>query len=197
MPLWGTTHDAADNKPKWLPDSAGHTYDKTGVYATNRGWETKLPGSDAPEILVAIGGLAGATAAVGLKHPTMSNYRIVTSTAHGSAGNIVFEIAYDESVTYTAGSAATLVLTAGAGSNVTATVTHISGTAIATGVSGNVLRFTATSSQATTYDLAANVAMGNRTDLSDTVSTTALELASARFTAAVKTAIGYSQITIA
>ena len=197
MPLWGTTHDAADNKPKWLPDSAGHTYDKTGVYATNRGWETKLPGSDAPEILVAIGGLAGATAAVGLKHPTMSNYRIVTSTAHGSAGNIVFEIAYDESVTYTAGSAATLVLTAGAGSNVTATVTHISGTAIATGVSGNVLRFTATSSQATTYDLAANVAMGNRTDLSDTVSTTALELASGRLTAAVKTAIGYSQITVA
>ena len=99
MPLWGTTHDAASNKPKWLPDAAGHTYDKTGVYATNRGWETKLPGSDAPEILVAIGGLAGATAAVGLKHPTMSNYRIVTSTAHGSAGNIVFEIAYDERIT--------------------------------------------------------------------------------------------------
>jgi len=197
MPLWGTTHDAADNKPKWLPDSAGHTYDKTGVYATNRGWETKLPGSDAPEILVAIGGLAGATAAVGLKHPTMSNYRIVTSAAHGSAGNIVFEIAYDERLTYTAGSAATLLLTAGAGSNVTATVTHISGTAIANGVSGNVLRFTATSSQATTYDLAANVAMGNRTDLADAVSGTAIELASGRLTAAAKTAIGYSQITVA
>ena len=197
MPLWGTTHDAASNKPKWLRDSAGHTYDKLGVYATNRGWETKLPGSDAPEILVAIGGLAGATAAVGLKHPTMSNYRIVTSTAHGSAGNIVFEIAYDERITYTAGSAATLLLTAGAGSNVTATVTHISGTAIADGVSGNVLRFTATSSQATTYDLAANVSMGNRSDLKDTVSGTALELASGKLTAAVKTAIGYSQITIA
>ena len=197
MPLWGTTHDAASNKPKWLRDSAGHTYDKLGVYATNRGWETKLPGSDAPEILVAIGGLAGATAAVGLKHPTMSNYRIVTSTAHGSAGNIVFEIAYDERITYTAGSAATLLLTAGAGSNVTATVTHISGTAIADGVSGNVLRFTATSSQATTYDLAANVSMGNRSDLKDAISGTALELASGRLTAAVKTAIGYSQITIA
>tara|TARA_B100000745_G_scaffold179226_1_gene117395 strand:+ start:3437 stop:4030 length:594 start_codon:yes stop_codon:yes gene_type:complete len=197
MPLWGTTHDAASNKPKWLPDSAGHTYDKTGVYATNRGWETKLPGSDAPEILVAIGGLAGATASVGLKHPTMSNHRIVTSTAHGSAGNIVFEIAYDERITYTAGSAATLLLTAGAGSNVTATVTHISGTAIADGVSGNVLRFTATSSQATTYDLAANVSMGNRSDLKDAVSGTALELASGRLTAAVKTAIGYSQITVA
>ncbi|SVD67825.1 uncharacterized protein METZ01_LOCUS420679 [marine metagenome] len=197
MPLWGTTHDAASNKPKWLPDSAGHTYDKTGVYATNRGWETKLPGSDAPEILVAIGGLAGATAAVGLKHPTMSNYRIVTSAAHGSSNNIVFEIAYDERITYTAGSAATLLLTAGAGSNVTATVTHISGTAIATGVSGNVLRFKATSSQATTYDLANDVAMGNRTALKDAISGTNLELASGKLTSAVKTAIGYSQITIA
>jgi len=59
------------------------------------------------------------------------------------------------------------------------------------------LRFTATSSQATTYDLANNVAMGNRADLSDTISTTALELASGRFTSAVKTAVGYSTITIA
>ena len=60
-----------------------------------------------------------------------------------------------------------------------------------------MLRFTATSSQATTYDLAANVSMGNRSDLKDTVSGTALELASGKLTAAVKTAIGYSQITIA
>ena len=60
-----------------------------------------------------------------------------------------------------------------------------------------MLRFTATSSQATTYDLAANVSMGNRSDLKDAISGTALELASGRLTAAVKTAIGYSQITIA
>jgi len=197
MPLWGTTHDAADNKPKWLPDSSGHIYDKTGVYATNRGWETKLPGSDAPEILVAIGGLSGASSSLGLKHPTLTNYRIITSSAHGTSDNIVFDVSWDESVTYTAGSAATLLLTAGAGSNVTATATHLNAVALADGGTGNTLRFTATSSQATTYDLAANVAMGNRTDLADAVTGTAIELASGRLTAAAKTAIGYSQITVA
>ena len=65
------------------------------------------------------------------------------------------------------------------------------------GGKGNRLRFTATSGAAGTFTLADDVAMGNRTDLSDTVSTTALELASGRLTAAVKTAIGYSQITVA
>ena len=203
MPLWGTAHAATTNKPKFCPNDVNSPYDRTRVYADSSGWVVTGPatgngntGAD-PEILVAIGGLSGATSSLGLKHPTLTNYRIITSSAHGTSNNIVFDISWDESVTYTAGSAATLLLTAGAGSNVTATVTHISGTAIATGVAGNVLRFTATSSQATTYDLAANVAMGNRTDLSDTVSTTALELASGRLTAAVKTAIGYSQITVA
>ena len=38
--------------------------------------------------------------------------------------------------------------------------------------------------------------MGNRTDLQDAVTGTALELASGKFTSAVKTAIGYSQITV-
>ena len=106
MPLWGTTHDAADNKPKWLPDSAGHIYDKTGVYATNRGWETKLPGSDAPEILVAIGGLAGATDTTGLRAPTATNMRFIwgtSATTDGSAGDstqrILVEITWDEAVT--------------------------------------------------------------------------------------------------
>ena len=203
MPLWGTTHDSAANKPKWLPNDADSPYDKTKVYATESGWvargaATGNGNADAdPEILVAIGGLAGATASIGLKHPTMSNYRIVTSTAHGASNNIVFEITWDESVTYTAGSAATLLLTAGAGSNVTATATHLNAVALADGGTGNTLRFTATSSQATTYDLANNVEMGNGGDLSDTISTTALEVASGKFTSAVKTAVGYSTITIA
>jgi hypothetical protein len=39
--------------------------------------------------------------------------------------------------------------------------------------------------------------MGNRTDLADAVTGTAIELASGRLTAAAKTAIGYSQITVA
>jgi hypothetical protein len=38
--------------------------------------------------------------------------------------------------------------------------------------------------------------MGNRTDLSDTISTTALEAASGLLSAAVKTAIGVSVITV-
>jgi len=203
MPLWGTAHAATTNKPKFCPNDVNSPYDKTRVYADSSGWVVTGPatgngntGAD-PEILVAIGGLSGASSSVGLKHPTLTNYRIITSSAHGTSGNIVFDISWDESVTYTAGTAATLVLTAGAGSNVTATATHLDGVALTGGLSGNTLRFTATSGQATTYDLANNVAMGNRTDLADAVTGTAIELASGRLTAAAKTAIGYSQITVA
>ena len=204
MPLWGTTATAATNKPKWLPNDANSPYDKTKVYATQSGWVqragTAATGcgntSATPEVLVAIGGLAGATASTGLKHPTMTNHRVVTSADHGTSNNIVFEITYDEKVTYTAGTAATLVLTAGSGTNATATLTHIDGTSLADGLSGNVLRFTATSNAATTYDLADDVAMSDP-DLTDSISTTALEAASYTFSSATKSAIGYSQITIA
>ena len=202
MPLWGTAHAATTNKPKFCPNDVNSKYDKTRVYADSSGWVVTGPatgngntGAD-PEILVAIGGLSGATSSLGLKHPTLTNYRIITSSAHGTSGNIVFDVSWDESVTYTAGDAATLVLTAGAGSNVTATATHLDGVALANGLAGNTLRFTATSGQATTYDLANNVTMGDP-DLSDTVSGTNIASASKKFTSGVKTAIGYSQITIA
>jgi hypothetical protein len=205
MPLWGTDGDTATNKPKWLPDDANSDYDKTKIFANQSGWVqragTAASGSDnasaQEEVLVAIGGLAGATAAAGLKHPTLTNWRLVTSAAHGTSNNIVFELAFDERITYTAGAPATYVLTASAGGNVTATVTHINGTAIADGAIGNVLRFKATSGAAGTFTLAANVAMQNRTDLKDTVSGTDLELASGKLTAALKTAIGVEVITIA
>ena len=202
MPLWGTAHAATTNKPKFCPNDVNSPYDRTRVYADSSGWVVTGPatgngntGAD-PEILVAIGGLSGATSSLGLKHPTLTNYRIITSSAHGTSDNIVFDVSWDESVTYTAGSAATLVLTAGAGSNVTATATHLDGVALATGLSGNTLRFTATSGQATTYDLANNVAMSDP-DLKDTVSNSAIATASKKFTSATKTAIGYSTITIA
>ena len=202
MSLWGTTSDATTNKPKFCPNDVNSPYDKTRVYADSSGWVVTGPatgngntGAD-PEILVAIGGLSGATSSLGLKHPTLTNYRIITSSAHGTSDNIVFDVSWDESVTYTAGSAATLVLTAGAGSNVTATATHLDGVALAGGLSGNTLRFTATSGQATTYDLANNVAMSDP-DLKDTVSNSAIATASKKFTSATKTAIGYSTITIA
>ena len=202
MPLWGTSADATTNKPKFCPNDVNSKYDKTRVYADSSGWVVTGPatgngntGAD-PEILVAIGGLSGATSSLGLKHPTLTNYRIITSSAHGTSDNIVFDVSWDESVTYTAGTAATLVLTADAGSDVTATATHLDGVALTTGLAGNTLRFTATSAQADTYDLAANVTMGDP-DLKDTVSGTNIASASKKFTSGVKTAIGYESIVIA
>jgi len=202
MPLWGTSADATTNKPKFCPADANSPYDRTEVFAAQAGWVVRGPatgngntGAD-PEILVAIGGLSGATSSLGLKHPTLTNYRIITNDDHGTSDNIVFDVSWDESVTYTAGTAATLVLTADAGSDVTATATHLDGVALTTGLSGNTLRFTATSAQADTYDLAANVTIGDP-DLKDTVSGTNIASASKKFTSGVKTAIGYESIVIA
>ena len=202
MPLWGTAHAATTNKPKFCPNDVNSPYDKTRVYADSSGWVVTGPatgngntGAD-PEILVEIGGLSGATSSLGLKHPTLTNYRIITSSAHGTSDNIVFDVSWDESVTYTAGTAATLVLTEDEGSNVTATATHLAGVALTTGLSGNTLRFTATRAQADTYDLAANVTMTDP-DLKDTVSGSNIEANSKKFKAATKTAIGYESIVIA
>jgi hypothetical protein len=202
MPLWGTSADATTNKPKFCPADANSPYDKTKVFASQAGWVVRGPatgngntGAD-PEILVAIGGLAGASASTGLEHPTMTKYTIVTNDDHGTSDNIVFEIAYDEALRYDAGSAATLLLTADAGSNVTATLTHMNGVALANDLEGNVLRFTATSAQADTYSLSNNRTMGDP-DLKDAITGTAIETDSKKFTSARKTAIGYEDIVIA
>ena len=202
MPLWGTAHAATTNKPKFCPNDVNSPYDKTRVYADSSGWVVTGPatgngntGAD-PEILVAIGGLSGATSSLGLKHPTITNYRIITNDDHGTSNNIVFDVSWDESVTYTAGSAATLLLTATAGDDVTATATHLDGVALTTGLAGNTLRFTATSAQADTYDLANNVTMADP-DLKDTVSGSNIEANSKKFKSATKTAIGYESIVIA
>ena len=202
MPLWGTTHAATTNKPKFCPNDVNSPYDRTRVYADSSGWVVTGPatgngntGAD-PEILVAIGGLSGATSSLGLKHPTLTNYRIITNDDHGTSNNIVFDVSWDESVTYTAGSAATLLLTATAGDDVTATATHLDGVALTTGLAGNTLRFTATSAQADTYDLANNVTMADP-DLKDTVSGSNIEANSKKFKSATKTAIGYESIVIA
>ena len=202
MPLWGTAHAATTNKPKFCPNDVNSPYDRTRVYADSSGWVVTGPatgngntGAD-PEILVAIGGLSGASSSLGLKHPTLTNYRIITNDDHGTSNNIVFDVSWDESVTYTAGSAATLLLTADAGDDVTATATHLDGVALTTGLAGNTLRFTATSAQADTYDLANNVTMADP-DLKDTVSGSNIEANSKKFKSATKTAIGYESIVIA
>ena len=202
MPLWGTSADATTNKPKFCPADANSPYDRTEVFASQAGWVVRGPatgngntGAD-PEILIAIGGLAGASASTGLKHPTMTKFTIVTKTAHGTSGNIVFEVAYDEALKYAAGSAATILLTATAGDDVTATLTHMNGVALANTLEGNILRFTATSAQADTYSITNNRTMGDP-DLKDAITGTAIETNSKKFTSGRKTAIGYEDIVIA
>ena len=205
MPLWGTAHAAATNKPKFLPESEDSKYNKRDCYATQAGWVMEAGHvssgngntSATPEVLVAIGGLAGASASTGLHHPTLTNFRVITKADHGASDNIVFEMTFDEKIKYTAGSAATYVLDGAAGANRTATVTHIDGTAITNGLEGNVLRFTATSAQATTYTLNDDLTLGNRTSLKDNVTSTSLEAAQTTLTSAIKTAIGVTTIVIA
>ncbi len=202
MPLWGTSADATTNKPKFCPADANSPYDRTEVFASQAGWVVRGPATGngnvgaTPEILVAIGGLAGASASTGLEHPTMTKFTIVTKTAHGTSNNIVFEVAYDEALRYDAGSAATILLTAAAGDDVTATLTHMNGVVLANDLEGNILRFTATSAQADTYNLANNVTMGDP-DLKDAITGTAIETDSKKFTSGRKTAIGYEDIVIA
>ena len=69
MPLWGTDPSSATNVPKYLSDSEDVKYNKGDAYANEHGWVMKAGSaatgnsntSAAPEILVAIGGLAGIT----------------------------------------------------------------------------------------------------------------------------------------
>ena len=114
MPLWGTAHAAATNKPKFLPADENSDYNRADAYATQRGWVMQAGhvssgngNTDAdPEILVAIGGLAGADASTGLRAPTVTSMRFVKGTtattdltASNSAGRIRVEITWDEAVT--------------------------------------------------------------------------------------------------
>ena len=114
MPLWGTAHASATNKPKFLPADENSDFNKADAYATQRGWVMQAGhvssgngNTDAdPEILVAIGGLAGADASTGLRAPTVTSMRFVKGTtattdltASNSAGRIRVEITWDEAVT--------------------------------------------------------------------------------------------------
>ena len=126
MALWGTSADAATNKPKYLTTDENSDHNRGDSYATNSGWVMKAgtPGTgngnaDAdPEILVAIGGLAGVSSTTGLKAPTVTKMRFVvgnTATTDMTAGDgtqrILVEITYDEEVTVnTSGGTPTLVI---------------------------------------------------------------------------------------
>ena len=95
MPSWGKDPFAVDNKPKYLPDDEDNKYSREDAYATNAGWVMRAGSAAtgngnvnaAPEILVAIRGLAGisANAGIGLEQHTA-----------GAPGNIIQEVGGDD-----------------------------------------------------------------------------------------------------
>lgn len=207
MALWGKAHASADNKPKYLPDNTNSDYDMHDAYATNSGWVMKAGSkatgngntSAAPEVLVAIRGLAGTTATTGLRLPTMTKFRVTKKVDHGTANNIEFEISFDEQVEVkTGGTAATIALDAlsGASDDVTATLISLDGVAFAVGKKGSTLLFRATSNAATTYRILNDVTMTDP-DMKDALSGQDLDAAGITFSAATKTAIDYEDIVIA
>ena len=197
MPLWGTTHDAIDNKPQFLADDADSDYDITRSFASNKGWmmrNSAATGNDNvdadDEVLVAIGGLAGTSTTTGLKRPTITRVRW-GQAAYVAATAITVEVTWDELVEYDAGSAATLAIVS-TGTNLALTATHIDGVAIADELQGNTVRFSGTTvDEAATLSLPNDLVIGDP-DLKDAVDGTALNAASKTITAAVKTASGYA-----
>ena len=114
MPLWGNAHASATNKPKFLPADEDSNYNRADCYATQSGWVMQAghPSSGNgntsadPEVLVASGGLAGATYTTGLRAPTVTSMRFVKGTAAAtdltagsSSQTIQVEITWDEAVT--------------------------------------------------------------------------------------------------
>lgn len=184
MPLWGTAHASATNKPKYLPEDENSKYTKGNAYATSSGWVmqagTAASGNDnssaTPEVLVAIGGLAGADATSGLRAPTVTDMRFVIGTAAAtdltagtSSQTITVEITWDEGVTI-AGSPTLAIANGNEGSGsgrgpYTCVYT-------ATGSTANRKRFTLASQTIAEDDVltigGANIALASGT-ISDTV----------------------------
>ena len=183
MALWGTAHAAANNKPKFLTTDEDSDYTRQDSYATQGGWAmragTKSQGNDNtsadPEILIAIGDLAGSTDTTGLRAPTVTNMRFIWgtgATTDGSAGDgtqrILVEITWDEGVTV-AGSPQIVVdngdQSGGGYGDHTLTYT-------ATGSTANRKRFVATSKSLGNTDVltigGTNLALNSGT-ISDTV----------------------------
>jgi hypothetical protein len=177
MPLWGNTHGAATNKPKFLPADEDSDYNRADCYATQEGWVMQAghPSSGNgntsadPEVLVASGGLAGATDTTGLRAPTVTSMRFVTaSLVNGGSKTMTVEITWDEAVTV-AGSPRVVVANGNQSSDGdgNATLTYT-----ATGSTANRKRFTNASLTFSTSDVytlgGANLTLNSGT-ISDTV----------------------------
>ena len=182
MPLWGTAHASAGNKPKFTPTTEDSDYKRGDVYATQAGWVrqagTAASGSDntsaTPEVLVAIGDLAGSSASTGLRAPTVTALRYVIGTTAATdmtAGDgtqrILIEVTWDEAVTV-AGSPQIVVVN---GNQSSAGYGNHTLTYTATGSTANRKRFEATSRGLGNTDvLTTPAAIGlNSGTISDTV----------------------------
>lgn len=183
MSSWGTAHASASNKPKFLPTDENSKYTRADCMATESGWVMRA-GTSATgngnasadhEVLVAIGGLAGATDTTGLRAPTATSMRFVVGTAAatdltaGSGATIQVEITWDEGITV-AGSPTLAIANGNQGSGsgrgpYTCVYT-------ATGSTANRKRFTLASQTIAEDDIltigGANIALAGGT-ISDTV----------------------------
>jgi len=177
MSLWGDAHAASTNKPKFLPADEDSNYNRADCYATQAGWVMQAghPSSGNgntsadPEVLVASGGLAGATDTTGLRAPTVTSMRFVTaSLTNGGSKTLTVEITWDEGVTV-AGSPRVVVANGNQSSDGdgNATLTYT-----ATGSTANRKRFTNASLTFSTNDVytlgGANITLNSGT-ISDTV----------------------------
>ena len=147
MPLWGTTHDSDSNKPKWAPIDEDSDNRRGDIYATNAGWVQQAgtaasgnnnDGAD-PEVLVAIGGLAGISATTGLRSATVTAMRFVVGTtaatdftAGTTSQTLTCQVTWDEELTVTG----------------SPTVTIANGNQSSGGAGNYVLVYTATGSTA-------------------------------------------------
>ena len=184
MPLWGDAHGAATNKPKFLPQDENSDYNRADCYATQAGWVMQAghPSSGnsntsaTPEVLVASGGLAGATDTTGLRAPTVTAMRFVKGTtattdltAPNSAGRILVEITWDEAVTVV-GSPTVVVAYSNASGGGYGNYTLVY---TATGSTANRKRFTLTSQSLGNTDVltlgGANIVLAGGSTISDTV----------------------------
>ena len=128
MPLWGAV-EGSEALPKFLT-----TAQQKDVFANNSGWVVEAGSamtgngntSADPEILVAIGGLAGATGATGLGEATINTVNFdTTAWSRAAGGTLSVTVRWNEAVNV-AVSNPTLVVTNDSRSN--HTLTYASGT---------------------------------------------------------------------
>ena len=185
MSSWGTAHASASNKPKFLPTDENSKYSRADCMATESGWVMRA-GTSATgngnasadhEVLVAIGGLAGATDTTGLRAPTVTNMRFVIGTAAatdltaGSGATIQVEITWDEGVTVATANPTLAIANGNQGSGSGRGPYTLVYTA--TGSTANRKRFTLASQTIAEDDVltigGANIVLASSSTISDTV----------------------------